>query len=56
MTNFCLQVYARELHNIIVSPTEEDGLKETIDADNNITISDSALQNILPPQLKNVNS
>ena len=47
-----LQVSVWELHNIVVSPPEEGGHKEARDADNNITISDSTLQSILPTQLK----
>ena len=38
----------------MVSPPEEGGLKEAIDADNNIIISDSTLRKILPPQLNNM--
>ena len=44
-----LQVSVRELHNIIVSDTDDGGLKEAIDADNNIIISDSTLYSLLPP-------
>ena len=35
-----LQVSVREIHNIMVGPQEEGRLKESIDADNNIIISD----------------
>ena len=38
----------------MVSSTEEDGIKEVRDADNNIIIINSTLRNILPPQLKNM--
>ena len=38
---FLLLVSARELHNSVVSPAEEDGLKGARYADNNITIIDS---------------
>ena len=48
---FLLQVSVRELHNSMVSPSEEGGLKEARDADNTIIISDSTLIKILPPQL-----
>ena len=34
-----LNVSIRELHNSTVSPLEEGGLKEALDADNNIIIS-----------------
>ena len=39
----------------MVIPPEEGGFKEARDADNNIIISDSTLNNILPPQLNNRN-
>ena len=35
----------------MMSPLEEDGLKEARGAENNTIISDSTLRNILPPQL-----
>ena len=41
MPNLLLQVYVRELHNIMVSHTEEGGMKEARVEYNNITISDS---------------
>ena len=41
MVNLLLQVSVRELHNSMVSPLEEGGLKEASDKDNNIIISDS---------------
>ena len=49
-----LQVYIRELFNIMVSSTEQVGLEEASDEDNIIIIIDSTLQNIIPPQLKNM--
>ena len=49
---FLLRVSAIELHNRMVSPPKEGGLKEAIYADNNNIISDSTLHNILPHQLK----
>ena len=52
MPNLLLVISIRELHNIMVSPKEEGELKEAIDTDNNIIISESTLLNILPPQLK----
>ena len=36
----------------MVNPTEEGGLKEARDAENNTIISDSTFRNILPPQMK----
>ena len=41
------------LHKIMVSPTKENGLKETRNKDNNITVDDYAPQNILPHHLNN---
>ena len=51
-----LQVYVRELYNRTVSHPEEGGLKEARYADNNIIISDSTLQSILPPQLNKMST
>ena len=48
------QVLVRELHNSMLIPTEEGGPKDARDADNNTTISDSTLRNILTHQLKNM--
>ena len=56
MPNSLLQFFVRELHNSMVSPPEEGGLKEARDEENNIIISDSTLQNIISPQLKNMTS
>ena len=36
-----LQVSVRELHNILVSDSLDDGIKEEMNAENNIVISDS---------------
>ena len=47
---FLLKVSAQEIPNIMVSPPEEGVLKEEIDSDNNITISDYTLISIMPPQ------
>ena len=41
-----------ELHNILVSDPVDGGLKEAIDAENNIIISDYTLLSLLQPQLK----
>ena len=54
VTKLLFQVLVRELHNSMVSPPEEGGLKEARDSYNHIIISDSTLRNILPPQLKNM--
>ena len=40
VTKLLLQLLVRELHNRMVSPTEEGGLKEAIDTENNTIISD----------------
>ena len=49
------QVLVRELNNRIVSPPAEGGLKEEVESDNNIIISDSTLRNFTP-QLKSMTS
>ena len=46
-----LQVSVREIHNNLVSATKDGGLKEAIDEDDNIVISDSKLRSLLPPQV-----
>ena len=47
-----LQLSVRELHNRTAIPLEEVVLKEEIYSENNTTIIDSSLRNILPLQLK----
>ena len=47
-----MEVSVQELHNSMVSPPEEGGMKEARDEDNNIIISDLILHHIIPPQLK----
>ena len=42
----------REINNNLVISTIVGGLKEEIDEDDNIIISDSTLCSLLPPQLK----
>ena len=42
-----LHMFVLELHNIMVSPPEEDSLKEEKDSKNNIIISESILRKIL---------
>ena len=53
---FLFQVSVRELHNSMVIPPEDGGLKEAKDSDNNIIVNYSTFCNILPPQLKNISS
>ena len=48
MPKLSLQVSARELHNTLVSPTEEGGPEQAREEENKIIISDSKLKNILP--------
>ena len=45
-----LQVFFRELHNNLVSNTDNSWPKEARYAENNIIISDSTLSSLLPPQ------
>ena len=45
-----LQVSVRELHKNLVMNTIDGGLKEARYEDDNITITDSKLNSLLPPQ------
>ena len=56
VTKLLLQVSVSKLHNSIASPPKEGGRKEASEAENNIIISDSTLQSILPFQLKNMSA
>ena len=47
-----LQVYIREIHNILVSDPNYGGIKYDRDKENNIIISDSTLRSLFPLQLK----
>ena len=49
---FLLQVSVRELHNSLVSDTNNGGIKDARDEENIIIISDYTLRSLLPPQLK----
>ena len=49
--NIFPQVYAIELHNILLSDPNDVGLKDSMDEDDNIIISDSTLRLLLPPKL-----
>ena len=51
-----LQVSVTELHNSLVSNTNDGGLKDARDEDVNIIISDSTLRSMLPPQLKQMSA
>ena len=51
VSNFLPQVSVRELHNILVRDTNDGGIKDARDEDNNIVISNSTLRSLLPPQL-----
>ena len=51
-----MQLPVRESHNNMVITQEEGRLKKVIYEDNNITIIDSTLRNILPPRRKKMNS
>ena len=48
-----LQVSVRELHNNLVSDTDDGGIKGARYAENNIIISNYTLRSLLPTQLKN---
>ena len=45
-----LHVSVRELYNNLVSDTDDGGLKEARDTDNNIIIGDSTLRSLLSRQ------
>ena len=47
-----LWVSVRELHNSLGSDTNDSGIKDARDGENNIIISDSTLSSLLPPQFK----
>ena len=48
--NFLLQVFVRELHENLVSDTDDGRIKEVRYEENNIIISASSLHSLLPPQ------
>ena len=43
----------RELHNNNVGETDNGGLKEAINEDDNIIISDSTIRSLFPPKFEN---
>ena len=47
---YLLQVFVREIHKNLVIDVYNGGLKEAIDEDYNIILSDSTLRSLLPPQ------
>ena len=49
-------VYVREIHNSLVSDTNDGGMKDARDEDGKIIISDSTLRSLLPPQLKQMSA
>ena len=49
-------MYVIELHTSLVRDTNDCGLKDTRDEDNNIIISDYTLRSLLPPQLKQIST
>ena len=51
---FFLQVSVRELHNTLASDTNDSGIKDARDENDNIIISDYTLRYLLPPQLKQI--
>ena len=46
----------RELHNSLLSDSNNSGLKDARDEDGKIIISDSTLRSLLPPQLKKMSA
>ena len=51
-----LQVYVREMHNILVSDPNDGGTKYDRYEDDNIIFSDSTLRSLLPPQFKQISA
>ena len=51
-----LQVSVIELHNILVSDTNDSGLKDARDEYDNIIIVDSTFHSLLPTQLKQISA
>ena len=51
-----LRVSVRQLHNSLLSDTNDGGLKGARDEDDDIIISDSTLCSIFPPQLKQMSA
>ena len=51
-----MHVSVRDLHENIVGTTKYGGLKEAIDKDDKIFISDSTLRSLLPPQFLKMSS
>ena len=51
-----LQVSVRELHNRIVSDTNDGGIKDARDEYGKVIISDSTLRSMLSPQLKQMSA
>ena len=51
-----LQVSVTELHNSLVSYHNDGGLKDAMDEDDNIIISNYTLCSLLPPQLKQISA
>ena len=47
-----LHVYLRELHNSLVSDSNDHDIKDAREEENNTIIRDSTLQTLLPPQLR----
>ena len=54
--NFLLQVFVRELHNSLVSDTNDGGIKDSRDEYDNIITSDSTLRSLFPPKLKQMSA
>ena len=47
-----LLISVRELHNNIIKPKDQGGLKEAKDASGNVIIGLTALRYLMPPQVK----
>ena len=51
-----LQMSVRELHNSLLSNSNDGSLKDARDEDGTILISNSTLRSLLPPQLKQMSA
>ena len=56
VSKLLLCVSVREVHNSLVSDTNDGGIKDSRNEDDNIIISDSTLRSLLPPQLKKISA
>ena len=56
VSKLLLHVSVRELHDSLVSNTNDGGIKYALDEDGKTFLSDSTLRSLLPPQLKQISA